>query len=406
MSVDPHKARLYMSVFLSTLTTRKISFEKAFRTLVRKYNIKTWEAEQLYKLAYKIVIYYYSIEFLARLKGYKNTPSHLTEFLYQMKFDVNRVLEELGGELRGLSPSTRISLMHGYPPWIVRDLYGKLPLDELEKMLSSLNVRKRWLVVNTAKTSVEKAVECLENHGVEVIRHPDIEELLMTRDPFKKVAHVPCIKRAEVLPQDISSYIITKLLEEFTGDFVDACSAPGLKLVRTLLTGNYGRAIAVDISEKRMSIVPKVVEKAVGRVPTLIVVNGDSRTLIFNVKSSLVLIDAPCSNSGAIYANPVVKLYLTRKLTWKMSKIQLSLILNSLKYGERVLYVACSIHPLEGEEVSLKVIGKAKNARLAKISVKYGSQGYSGYEHSKLVQRLYPHVVNGQGFFVAMFERG
>lgn len=403
--MNPLKLKLYLGFILDGVLSERLPLEKALVKVVRKYGLKSSEAEHLYRLSYKVLIYYHSIKFLASLKGYKPTPAQLTEFLYQNNYDVKSIIDELDDVTKHLSPSTRLALLHGYPPWFVNDLYGKLRLEELEATLKSLNTKKRWLVVNTNKITIEEAIECLEKHGVEVRRHERFPEVLQVKDPFKKLGKIPCVERGEVLPQDVSSYIVLKALEARGDDLIDACSAPGLKLSQLLAKRVFSRAVAVDFSESRIKVVPEIAKRVAGVRPELIIVNGDSRTLVFNTRNATVMIDAPCSNSGSIYSNPAVKVYLSRHLVKRVSRIQRAIIRNTARYAEKVVYAVCSIHPREGEEMISQLINSINGLRLVRPSIPYGSQGYAGYSVSANVIRLHPHVVDGQGFFVAVFKR-
>lgn len=403
--LNPLKLKLYLSLVLDGVLSEGFSFEKAVVNVVRKYGLKSSEAEHLYKLSYRVLIYYHSIKFLASLKGFKPTPVQLAEFLHQKNYDLKSIIDELDDTTKHLTPSARIALLHGYPPWFVSDLYGRIRVEELEAMLRSLNTRKRWLVVNTSKITIEEAVSCLEKHGVEVRGHERFPEVLQVKDPFRKIGNIPCVIRGEVVPEDVSSYIVLRLLELGGEDFVDACSAPGLKLSQLLARRVYSRAIAVDLSESRVGVIPKMVKRLAGTRPELVIINGDSRTLVFNTRRAIVLIDAPCSNSGSVYSNPTVKVYLSKYLVKKASRIQLALLKNATRYAERVFYVVCSIHPREGEEVVSRLLNSTSEFKLVQPTMPYGAQGYAGYQVSANVARLYPHVVEGQGFFIAVLER-
>ncbi|MEM4913852.1 MAG: hypothetical protein QW579_06580, partial [Desulfurococcaceae archaeon] len=88
MNVNPLKAKLYIGFLLENIQSSKVSFEKAFSDIVKRYGLKSWEANQLYKLAYRVLIYYHSIRFLAGFKGYKPRSSQIVEILYRYGFNV------------------------------------------------------------------------------------------------------------------------------------------------------------------------------------------------------------------------------------------------------------------------------------------------------------------------------
>ncbi|MEM2024824.1 MAG: RsmB/NOP family class I SAM-dependent RNA methyltransferase [Desulfurococcaceae archaeon] len=382
----------------------KLSFDGAFSAITRKYGLTPREAKDLYKIAYKVVVYYHSIRFMASYTGYSPSPTSAVEYLYTKGFDLEGLVDQIRELSRSLSETMRISLLYGFPHWFVRDLYGKLPHSALENMLKSLNERKRWLRVNTLKYSIADAIECLEKTGIRVKGHSTFKDLLLLEDPFIKIGSNPCVVNRVVIPQDISSYITAKLLEETAEDLIDACSSPGIKLLQILSKGKANRAISVDISEDRATLVYQLAGEVLGKTPRLIVVVGDSRVLQYNLRNAVTIIDAPCSDSGAVYANPAIKLYLTRKKVKGLHVVQLNLIRNNLKQGNRALFVTCSIHPLEGEELIGKILNAHKDVKLLELSAPHLKKGYLGYPHSKSTYRIYPHEVNGQGFFLSMLE--
>lgn len=394
-----------LTLLLKATSTSRVSFDSAFRVLVKKYGLSSTEAKELYRVFYKVLTYYHTIRFMSVYSGFKPRLSGVVEYIYSRSFDINSILDEVKEFSHSVSPTLRIALLYGYPPWFVRDLYSKLPTSELEGLLMSLNERKRWLRINTAKTSIEDAIDCLEKNGIHVKQHKEFKEMLLLEDPFTKVGDSVCVKKGFVVPQDISSYIAVLLLKNAWEDFIDTCSAPGIKLLQVLSQTRVTRAIAVDINERRACVVPKLIDLFLGNVPNLVLVVGDSRTLHYNVKEAAFLIDAPCSNSGAIYADPAVKLHLSRRLLRKLQYIQRMLLKSSLRCAREVFFMTCSIHPLEGEEVVDYLMKKYDNkVEFFQLKSPYIGRGYLGYKCSDNIYRTYPHRVNGQGFFIAAFR--
>lgn len=405
MNIHPQKLRFFTTLLLRAVLTSRVSFDKAFSELVRRYHLSSNEASTLYRFLYKVVVYYYTIRFMSAYYGYKPRLSGVVEYIHAKNYNVEAILDDARSLAYTLSPALRVALLYGYPPWFIRDLYGKLPLSELENMLASLNERKRWLRVNTAKSTIENALECLERHGIRVKQHREFSDMLLVSDPYVKVGSNECVEKGVVIPQDISSYIAASLLRVVEGDLVDACSAPGVKLVQVLSSSRAKRAISVDVNEKRTRLIPKFIHTFLGHTPTVIVVLGDSKTLHYNVEKAVVLIDAPCSNSGAIYADPTVKLHLSRKTTRKLHMVQRNILENSLKYAHEVFFMTCSIHPLEGEALFDRILEKySKSVEFVQLKSKYLNRGYSGYRCSGSVYRVYPHHISGQGFFIGVLR--
>lgn len=353
-------------------------------------------------------MYYHSIRFIVSFKGQTPKLNNIVEYLYSKGFEIDSVVDEIETISSSFTELLKLALKHGYPPWLVRDIYGKLPAEEIDSLLKSLNERKRWLRVNKAKASLEEALSCLEKTGIRVTRHEVFEEILQLNDPFLKIGNNKCITQGVVIPQDISSYISTLLMRTTVGNLIDMCTAPGIKLHQILSTSSIDKAIGVDISETRLTSAQKLLSIYGGDLYKVILVNSDSRRIIFNMKNTTVLVDAPCSNTGTIYTDPFIKLHISRKQIKRLSMIQKSILRNSFKNQGLIYYMTCSIHPLEGEEVVDYMVRRYhERARLVKLDkTPYLSHGYTGYDFSINVYRLHPHVVNGQGFFIALFKVG
>lgn len=408
MSINPEKAKFYTNILLNSLLEKKMSFDRLFSLIVRKYGVNPREARQLYKLLYKILIYYHTIRFLASYHGFTRRVSGFVDYLYSRGFSIDTVLGEARDLSSSLSPILKLSIMYGYPSWFIRDLYGLIPPVELEEMLRSLNERKRWLRVNTWKATIEEALECLERSGVRIHVHSEFKDMVYVEDPFHKIGGNPCIKKGLVIPQDISSYIATRLLIFSQGDFVDACSAPGVKTIQVVSQSAPGRVLAIDISLDRLYTMRRLLETYIGRTPRVLLVNADASIIQPNFTKPIVLIDAPCSNSGAIYSDPAVKIHLSKKTLRRLSIVQKRILENTIRYSGLLYYMTCSIHPAEGEEVLDYIMEKYKDRVEARFVFEshYVGRAYSKYKFSSIARRIHPQVVNGQGFFLAILEVG
>lgn len=406
MSINPQKTKFYAAILLNRILRSKVSFDSAFSELTKKYSISPRESFILYKLLYKATLYYHSLRFLAGYYGYPPRVNGVVEYLYMKGFNFEAVLDEIREIASTLSPILRASITYGYPEWFVRDLYTKLPHEGLESILRSLNEKKRWLRVNTFKTSIEDALECLEKTGVRVKPHREFNDLILVNDPFIKIGNNKCVKKGLVIPQDISSYIATLIISASEGDVIDACSAPGVKLLQMYSHYQPRRMIAVDLNERRLGVLRKLIETYIGKPFNIIVVNSDSARMQINSHSASVVIDAPCSNSGAIYSDPAIKLHLTRKSMKRLSLVQRNILENNLMNGRITYFMTCSIHPSEGEEVIDYILSKhgSKIAPKDNVHIPGLTKGYPGFRSSDVVYRIQPHVVNGQGFFISILE--
>lgn len=396
-----YRWKFLLAKFIKLLLQGGEGFEGAFSKLTRKHGISGRESRKLYYAAYHLVINYYGLRALAREAGLGPTPRNIVDRFAALGYDPAALGDELSRLVSGMAEPLQLSLKYSYPLWLVEELLSRMHQGEVEKMLESLNTRKRYI---RAIADPDKVVKCFEDEGLllrEVKHVPRLFEVV--NDPFTPVGRTRCYKEGMAISEDISSALVVELLKGFSGDILDACSAPGTKLSQLLRSGRFRRAIAVDYSAKRVRHIPRVIGD--NKSFNVIVINSDSRSASFSGDFDLVLIDAPCTSSGAIYGDPSVKLRLEPSWVKRFRKIQEQLVENMLREGRDIVYVVCSIIPLEGEAL-VEHIAKKFDVELIGFRGKLIGPGYRNFEISNSVNRIYPHVARGQGFFISRMRSG
>ncbi|MCC6065931.1 MAG: hypothetical protein LM576_08115, partial [Thermofilum sp.] len=134
------------------------------------------------------------------------------------------------------------------------------------------------------------------------------------------------------------------------------------------------------------------------------VVVADAATLKLAQKFERVLLDAPCTNSGAIASDPALRLALWKEPDVdRYAKLQASMLANALQHlqpGGSLVYSTCSLLGEEGEGVADAVL---QPERLNPSGI-IGEPGYPGFRCSSRVRRLFPHIHRTTGFFIARYE--
>jgi 16S rRNA (cytosine967-C5)-methyltransferase len=192
--------------------------------------------------------------------------------------------------------------------------------------------------------------------------------------------------------QDISSQAIVPLLQLAPGQtFLDLCAAPGNKTVQALETPL--RAVAGDISERRLRDVPDVCPR---------VVLDAARPLPFRMKFDRVFIDAPCSGTGTLARNPEIKWRVQARNLETQQHRQVQILergIEALAPGGLLLYATCSLEAEENGDVVRGVLSRLAVNRADKLKPPPAVELVG--EHWRL-----PGRDKGDGFYAAVIKSG
>ena len=158
------------------------------------------------------------------------------------------------------------------------------------------------------------------------------------------------------MPQDEASAAAGYLLNAKPGEvIVDMCAAPGGKTTHLAELSMLGaRIIAIDVFIDRLE---RLVELAVrtGTWPSIYPVRSDAIYASRYIRGHIdrVLLDPPCTSTGALSKHPEARWRLTREAIVKHVGLQRRFLHEAdkmLKPGGRLLYTVCCVLPEEGEE--------------------------------------------------------
>lgn len=206
--------------------------------------------------------------------------------------------------------------------------------------------------------------------------------------------------------QEPSAMAVCNCVEFNHDDYVlDMCGAPGGKTCfAASKLSKDGLMIANDINKLRAKILAENVERF--GLTNTIVTNCDPVKLTkkFNNFFDKIILDAPCSGEG-----------MFRKLeqaitTWSLEKvnecayIQRNLIDSAyqmLKKDGILIYSTCT-YSLEENEDQVAYMVNELNMELLSIEKQPGMA--PGYQNDQVV-RMYPHLTNGEGQFIALLKK-
>lgn len=285
--------------------------------------------------------------------------------------------------------------------------------DEYEAYLASMKEERKYgLRVNTAKISVEE----FEKIAPFPIRKIPYVKNGFYYDGSLQPAKHPYYFAGLYYLQDPSAMTPASRLPVEEGDVVlDLCAAPGGKATELAarLRGT-GLLVANDISAKRAKALCKNIE--LFGVENSFVVTEYPQKLkeSFPAFFDKILIDAPCSGEGMFRKEPSMVKAWEQNGPEFYEGLQEEIVkqaIEMLKPGGMLLYSTCTFSPLEDEGTVEKILAMDPDMELIPME---DGEGFapgmpeligSTDESIRHCIRIFPHRLDGEGHFLALFRK-
>ena len=207
------------------------------------------------------------------------------------------------------------------------------------------------------------------------------------------------------------------------GDFVlDLCAAPGGKATALgAALNDKGFLLANDISTSRARALLRNLE--LFGIKNMLVTDEKPARLAqrFPAFFNKILLDAPCSGEGMFRKEEALARDWTPEKSAELSDIQKDLILKAadmLRPGGMMLYSTCTFSPCEDEEVVAYLLQERPDMELMEMPGYEGfsegrpefasepvSQGSFAPSSLRKCVRIFPHKMDGEGHFLALFHK-
>ncbi|MGI6712465.1 MAG: RsmF rRNA methyltransferase first C-terminal domain-containing protein [Bacillota bacterium] len=280
-----------------------------------------------------------------------------------------------------------------------------------EFLLSYEHPRQFGLRVNTLKISVQ---DFLKISPFTLTPIPWTENGFYFQEKERPAKH-PYYYAGLYYIQEPSAMFPARVVGVEPGDRVlDLCAAPGGKSTQIALDlKGKGVLVSNDISLDRTKFLVKNLE--LFGVTNAIITNESPRDLAVKFPGffTKILVDAPCSGEGMFRKDPdAVRqwgAYTTEKCTFIQRDI-LKFAAEMLSPGGKLVYSTCTFTPEENERMVSNFLGEHPDFFLQDIpkehGVDYGRPEWAdGNQELKKTARIWPHKANGEGHFVALFQK-
>ena len=238
-----------------------------------------------------------------------------------------------------------------FPDFLERPLREGLG-EDFEPVLEAMRERAPVdLRVNTLKSNAAAVTVVLNRDGVHVAPYPLARNALRVLDNPRLVAGSRAYSQGMVELQDASSqHVAENAGARPSMTVLDYCAGGGGKtLALAAEMAGEGRLMAWDLNARRMNDLPERARRANARIETL----SDAERELLGPVCDLVMVDAPCSGSGAWRRKPGGKWHLTPEDLDGYPPVQdaiLDAASSHVRPGGLLVYATCSLFRSENED--------------------------------------------------------
>jgi 16S rRNA (cytosine967-C5)-methyltransferase len=290
---------------------------------------------------------------------------------------VNAVLRRAGREREALveallsddSTPESAAVKHSAPLWLAQMWWRELGPDGARSLLAACNEpQEAAFRVNTLRTDVESVVGRLRDAGVAAsgASFPSMAGEKRTASEWPLGATemivvegqtgglVPeLIAAGELTPQSRGSAAVVEVLAPQPGEHIlDLCAGPGIKTGQIAARmGDRGEVISVESDPERAAEVAAQATRLGLRSVT--VIEADATEAGMAPGFDRVLLDAPCSDLGALASRPDARWRKSPATIERLVEVQAKLLrrgIEALRPGGTLVYSTCTISKRENED--------------------------------------------------------
>jgi tRNA (cytosine40_48-C5)-methyltransferase len=329
--------------------------------------------------------------------------------------------------------SKMLAEKYGYKDWMISRFLNFVPDTEslLEYVENNRSHNFEYIRANNLKIESQELKRRLTEKGYWV-RDTILKEVFMvektkddtnsTKESRKNIGLPSVGSTLEYLKgyyyiQDLSSCIAVDELEINENScltVLDMASSPGGKTTfMAQKMGNGGKIIACEPNTKRIpSLIFNLSRCNVKNTSIFNIFGEDIGTLA--IRFDRILLDAPCTCEGIITKDETRKKSRNLKDIEICSNRQKKLVrsaLEVLKPSGIMIYCTCSFAPEENEMIIDDLMRNNKDEDIELMPLKYGVDGLTEFDNHQFAKdisktrRLYPHIHNTNGFYIAKLRK-
>lgn len=320
------------------------------------------------------------------------------------------------------NPAERIAARHSLPDFLARAFVDDLGAEAAEALARALNERAPMSIrANTLKTDRDALKLALEQEGMETSLGTMGTNTLCV-ESRTNLFGLTSFREGLFEAQDEGSQLLAELVAPPPKSLVvDFCAGAGGKtLALAAMLENRGRLMASDVDKRKLTELRRRAKRAgatniqVVQLPHESGAGGERVALPAPFekiigKAARVLVDAPCTGTGALRRNPEARWRLSQAELDRMPAQQLAIARRALELvapGGRLIYATCSLLKSENEAVVEKLMRGRDGLELISPREVWGAErGDSIVDATGQFLMTRPDLHGCDGFFAAVIRR-
>lgn len=317
----------------------------------------------------------------------------------------------------------RLAKKFSLPEWMISRWLNRFGKDETSSLLQySQSIPRLILRSSHMSITTDGLIDIFKSKGMQVEKSKLMPDciIVLDRGPFSgPVNKLPGYSEGLFVVQDDASAFVSTVLSASPGQtIVDLCAAPGGKSLHLgEIMENKGRVVAVDNSEKRLSLLAK--ERRRLSLTNIEAVVADGRKYKPEQAVDAVLLDAPCSGTGVINRRSDLRWHREESDIESLVQTQRGLLENAvsmLKPGAVLVYSTCSMEKEENQDIIEWFMQTHSGFKLDNLEPFFNEellQSWSAEKHWSETQKqlqsgyiqLLPSRHGCSGFFICRIKR-
>ncbi len=311
------------------------------------------------------------------------------------------------------STPERAAVAHSAPLWLARMWWEELGPDAARSMLAACN-EPAEVAFRAKPESRDETAAALREEGVDVApaaaEWPLAAPEMLVLEGRMGEGALARIAAGELTPQSRGSAAVVEVLDPQPGEHVlDLCAGPGIKTGQIAeRMGGRGETMSVELDAARAADVAAQAGRLGLR--TVTVVEADATAGAIAPGFDRVLVDAPCSDLGALASRPDARWRKTQQGIERLAEVQSGILARaaeSLRPGGTLVYATCTISRRENEDRVAALREDSAERKLPRLEIEdLGALAPALASHQdRRCLQIRPDRDSTTGFFISRLRR-